>query len=939
MIKLIRSTLACLLLPVLFVGILHAKDEYDEVFENLEKSNITWTQAGPSSAESMPLGNGDIGLNVWADEAGGICFYIAKTDAWNADVKGSYGLLKLAMVRISLSTVTEKEVKASFKQSLKLKEAEIFVSIGGKSDNANFRIWVDANNPTINVDIQSSKNSVAKVELISWRENDSKEAKADIFFEAQNNKISWCHQSKFSDEAAAGLRNFPTKLAEQGKLELEKAEGAFENLDRAVLSFGAVIDGQNFKSKSDKILESRLAAKTHKISIYPLTLKLEDANEWQAEALKLSQNIAKQDYQKRLLEHKKWWDDFWKRSWIFVSGDSDAEDSTNGYILQRFITACAGRGAYPIKFNGSLFNVDRPMYREEKRSADYRTWGGQYWFQNTRPMYWPRLKAGDFDIMLPLFKMYFDMMPQNMADVEKHYKHKGFYFMETTPFYGGLDHVAGREHKENWTAHYYLPVIELSMMMLDYYEFTLDEKFLKNILIPVATEGIKFYAEHFEKGADGKLLLDPCNSIEMFWKAKNPSPDIAGLRVVSARLLALPNNLFSGKKRAEIEAFSKIIPPLPTAVRNGKKVILPYEGEQTMKPRNMENPELYTIYPFRMFGIGKPNMQLALDTFNSRKMRHKGCWFQDPIQAAMLGLSSVAKEYIAFNFRNTEPGMKFPAFWANSNDYTPDQDNGGNGEMALQEMMMYTEGKKIYLLPAFPENWNAYFKLNAPYNTSIICKVKNGKLIEAKVSPASRKADIIDLSKQAAKTEEKKPDVNLKEGNLTNKLGDNNIGRLLPLKQTKVGQNNTFAEDALVPQSPEGAFDDNSTSKYFNKGQDTDGFNPAGVNTGLLIELNTAMAFNAIQFQTAPDRPERDPILISIEGSNDANAASQKDAKWMSLYSGASGLDERLERREKGLIARFKNAAAYKYYRILVIQVRDNSADGVQYSELALGNL
>ena len=78
--------------------------------------------------------------------------------------------------------------------------------------------------------------------------------------------------------------------------------------------------------------------------------------------------------------HELWWEKFWNRSWIHVTtggtapGGTSASDRTltglNGrpteddafvvsraYALQRFITACAGRGAYPIKFNGSLFTV------------------------------------------------------------------------------------------------------------------------------------------------------------------------------------------------------------------------------------------------------------------------------------------------------------------------------------------------------------------------------------------------------------------------------------------------------------------------------------------------------------------------------------------------------------------------------------------------------
>jgi len=63
-----------------------------------------------------------------------------------------------------------------------------------------------------------------------------------------------------------------------------------------------------------------------------------------------------------------------------------------------------------------------------------------------------------------------------------------------------------------------------------------------------------------------------------------------------------------------------------------------------MKSRNGENPELYAIYPFRLYGLEKTDLDLAIRTFNARKCKQKGCWIQDPIQAAMLGLTDVADD-------------------------------------------------------------------------------------------------------------------------------------------------------------------------------------------------------------------------------------------------------------------------------------------------------
>lgn len=46
----------------------------------------------------MPLGNGDIGLNVWGEEDGDLLFYLSKTDAWDENAR----LLKLGRIRVSL---------------------------------------------------------------------------------------------------------------------------------------------------------------------------------------------------------------------------------------------------------------------------------------------------------------------------------------------------------------------------------------------------------------------------------------------------------------------------------------------------------------------------------------------------------------------------------------------------------------------------------------------------------------------------------------------------------------------------------------------------------------------------------------------------------------------------------------------------------------------
>jgi len=72
-----------------------------------------------------------------------------------------------------------------------------------------------------------------------------------------------------------------------------------------------------------------------------------------------------------------WWHEFWNRSWILL--DNNAPGVTEAYVLQRWVTACAGRGNYPIKFNGSIFTVDpKHVAGGPDYNADWRRWGDCY---------------------------------------------------------------------------------------------------------------------------------------------------------------------------------------------------------------------------------------------------------------------------------------------------------------------------------------------------------------------------------------------------------------------------------------------------------------------------------------------------------------------------------------------------------------------------------
>lgn len=62
---------------------------------------------------------------------------------------------------------------------------------------------------------------------------------------------------------------------------------------------------------------------------------------------------------------------------------------------------------------------------------------------------------------------------------------------------------------------------------------------------------------------------------------------------------------------------------------------------------------------------------------------------------------------------------------------------------AVQSMLLQSDGEKVFLLPAWPKEWNVEFKLHAPRRTVIEGTYSNGRMESLRVTPRSRKRDVI----------------------------------------------------------------------------------------------------------------------------------------------------------------------------------------------------
>jgi hypothetical protein len=424
------------------------------------------------------------------------------------------------------------------------------------------------------------------------------------------------------------------------------------------------------------------------------------------------------------------------------------------HTLQRYMQACAGRGPYPIKFNGSIFTVE-PTVMGQGDNPDWRRWGDCHWWQNVRMPYHAMLAAGDFDLMHPLFNTFEAMRPFAEARARLYHQVEGCYFAETMTVWGtyanrdyGWDRT-GREPNDVQSPYWryaWNQGLELVALMLDHYEYTRDAAFLESRLVPMATSVLKYFDTRFKKDAGGRIVLAPTQSVETYWyDVVNDTPTVAGLNEVAARLCALPESAVSQDQQVFFRHMKAAAPEIPIeeVTRDGKTLRRIAVAQQyNPKRSNVENPELFPIWPFRLFGLGKPLLEEARNAYRLRGSHNDVGWGYDSNVAAALGLTEEAARILQVKIVNSRAGYRWPATWGPNFDWLPDQCHGGNLINTIHLMLLQADGDTIRLLPAWPKDWDVSFKLHAPKNTTVECVYRDGKIEKLSVTPVSRLKDI-----------------------------------------------------------------------------------------------------------------------------------------------------------------------------------------------------
>jgi hypothetical protein len=537
-------------------------------------------------------------------------------------------------------------------------------------------------------------------------------------------------------------------------------------------------------------LRSEKPARRHHLRVVTHIAQTDTLEEWQYKLLASTAASAGDPAEQRA-KAQAWWAAYWDRSWIVIQPTRPDPSSREwrvgrNYALFRYQLGCNAFGEYPSKFNGGNFTYDANLVGGTGATfgPDWRNWGGGvFTAQNQRLLHWPMLKAGDFDAILPQFELYRKALPGARARVRAHFGHEGAVYSEyigvpglalgagygwpggprkrgTEIPFGDPRADASRSYNNlvekgvmanGSIAYHWESQLEHAWMILEYHRFTGADI---SQYMPFIEEAVIFFDEHYRKrekirsgrelDAGNQLVIFPSTACESYRGAKNPADIIAGLQACIDAMLRLDPSALKLRDHDYYRAFLNSLPPFSYDESKGVRIFKP--AESWKRYQNVECPQFYPLFPFDRFnllGSDREHLGIFRNTWKHGSFPKDNIisWHQDGILFARMGLTAEAAD---FNSRKLDDSRRrFPTFWGPGHDWVPDHNWGGSGMIGLQEMLMHTLGDEIRLLPAWPMAWDVDFKLHAPRQTTVEGRVRDGKLIDVKVTPESRRKDLV----------------------------------------------------------------------------------------------------------------------------------------------------------------------------------------------------
>ncbi|MEU3184043.1 carbohydrate-binding protein [Streptomyces sp. NPDC006923] len=618
----------------------------------LSKHDIVYNRPNTNPEHGLTVGNGRMGAMAWQNN--GLSMQVSGVDTSQQTAFGA-GMLNLA------TTPAMDSGYSTFQQRLSLYDGTLTTKY---DNNRTVTVMGSPNSEVMGVHVEDTRGGVSSIALdLSLWDVGSLGNSGDV-----PNLDTWKTVSTYADAGGAGLSRGQADPQNFGYTLAATVEGAPYTAQ--------VIDGRKVRltitpSSSYTIwftASSRLNAPGHN-SV--------------TQAKNALNSVKSTGYTNTLNNFRNWWHAFWEKSFVqYSNGSGEADYMENIYYLSTYMIAAGGYGNYPFHFINGAFRA----------TGDSTKWSNSYWYWNQRDVYNSFLASNHTDLLAGFNRLYSRNFDTLKAYTRTRYNVDGIWVPETMGWDGNARGTVNSEYTQDiWSTG-----AEAAYNMYLQYKYTNDTNYLRTTAYPFMREVAKFYQAKLSRNSStGQYYVASSNSHETYWDVPNAITDLAAVRNLFPLAIQVGQQLgLDADLRPQWQGILDNLIPYPSDANT----YLPHTPP-IAQTRNNENVAAELIWPYDVTGIGYPDQQKAINTWNSRPFPYGNVWANDAVQAARLGLGDQTFQGMKTMLRQYQ---NYPnGLTANTNgvfEYL------GVHLSAMNESLLQSYNDKIRVFPAVPSD-------------------------------------------------------------------------------------------------------------------------------------------------------------------------------------------------------------------------------------------
>jgi alpha-L-fucosidase 2 len=470
----------------------------------LSHHDVVYLAPAPDGIDGLPLGNGDLGAIVWTP-TDRLQFAVNKIDLWDDGPDGLFGAW--GSPEEEQSTLLRSACALSISHGLPSFDRLYLTDFEGRLRLAEAQVDFRSTTLFSRILAEAFVSKPAGCLVVRYRD-ETEEPVARRFELSRWGTRSLVHWYSHY------LRGIPFPLSLTGTETGTDGQHLWINQPLRKLHFSVVarLDGPVVPRRLHRragVFESKPTTDFDG-TLYLAVVNSEEAADPFKAAIERVDAAAAQGPDAVTQEHRRSWQRFWEVSFVDLPPQQDYVE--NLWYLNSYHVGSACTGRYPPNHIHALWAWNRDVF----------PWGHYYHWNEQLHVY--SLHAiGHPELALPHLRWRRAMLDQTIKDARQVHNREGAYFAD-------VSNRKGYQETGGITKHNLTPGPQIAAQFWQHYQYTQDDRFLKEDAYPVIREVARFYLDTVERGEDGRCTFVGTQPYEGVLLLRDTLTDLAHAR-------------------------------------------------------------------------------------------------------------------------------------------------------------------------------------------------------------------------------------------------------------------------------------------------------------------------------------------------------------------------------------------------------------------------